>query len=194
MPPSPNNNKTKINKPEKRAENIRNAGIKLKKDYEYFEKINKSYGTAKAFIDFLQELEESFFGKKGGIWNEREAGEKIAKRRVEYLKSTVKENAGALDMVYNDFKGLFQLDRNPYEDTEKLLANYRGCEVCERFIIYLRSVFLLLVDLKGEKITLDKAKDKIRLLEIDELSGKGNIEKADLERIYIEFKTLIEGR
>lgn len=173
---------------------IEEAVEKLEKEYEYFKKTGKNYEAVKNFIGFLQKLEESFLEEGGKTWTEKEAGEKIAKWKIDYLKSTVKESAEALDMVYNDFKGLFQLDGNPYEDSEKLLAHYRGCEVCEQLIMYLRNVFSILVELEKEKIAPDKAKDKIYLLEIENFSGSGNIEKSDLERIYREFKTLIEGR
>jgi hypothetical protein len=179
---------------EKRTEKIKNAGEKLEKDYEYFKKFNKNYEVAKTFIGFVQEVEKAFIANEGEIWSEKGAGEKIASWEIDYLKKNVQENAEALDMVYNDFKGLFQLDKNPYEDTERLLANYRGCKVCEQFIIFLRDIFSILTDVKTEKINVDEAKGKICLLEAKQLSENDNIEQVDLERIYREFKTIIEGR
>jgi hypothetical protein len=180
--------------PEKRAAKIKSTGEKLEKDYEYFEKFNKNYGAVEVFIGFIQEVESAFIADEGEIWSEKGVGEKIAGWEIDYLKKNVQENAEALDMVYNDFKGLFQLDKNPYADTERLLANYRGCNVCEQFIIFLRDIFSILTDVKVGKINIDQAKEKICRLEAQQLSKNGDIEQADLERIYREFKTIIEGR
>jgi hypothetical protein len=179
---------------EKRIEKINSTGEKLEREYEYFEKFNKNYRAVKTFIRFIQEVEKAFLSDEKEIWNEKKVGEKIASWKIDYLKKNVQGNAEVLDMVYNDFKGLFQLDKNPYEDTEKLLANYRGCATCEQFIIFLRDIFSILTDVKTEKINIDEAKGKICLLEAKQLSENDNIEQVDLERIYREFKTIIEGR
>jgi hypothetical protein len=162
-------------------EKVEITSIKLKEKY-------KDYQELVGFVDYIRASESIFLLSKAQNWNAEKLKEGLMKNELHIASMNAGVNEGVFTEIYNDFKTLSGNIGKIYDSAESLLKKYAKDEVCREFILYIRDISIVFVEVRNKEIDFDEAKDRLFNIKMKSLSIDGKHNLGMLEKIYDEFK------
>jgi hypothetical protein len=168
------------------VEKIEIVSMKLKEEY-------KDYQDLVDFIDYLRASEELFITSRIEQWTGEKLRTELIKNELRLASFNTGINEKVFSMLCEDFKTLAVSVSKLYDATDELLKKYADHPECKEFILYLRDISIVFVEVEKEGISFDEAKDRLFNIRMKVISVGGNPEMGILENIYREFKKTIRN-
>lgn len=152
------------------------------------------YSDLKSFAEYLRTVEKMFaennFRKSGLEKSKKDLIEIKIKMLVKYSSL----NEDALNAIYGYFQQAGQTVDKIYEIANELLEKNKEDHDCCDLIIYIRDICVNFLNAENEHISVDELKDRLIKARMEVLSSSGDPDLLTLEKIYKEFKSLLNSK
>lgn len=150
------------------------------------------YSDLKSFVEYLRTVEKVFTEAKFRNWDAERNKNELIKAKINLLSADGIMAEDILNSIYDDFKKAGSDVGKVYVVVNQLLEKYQENAECKEFILYLQYLYINFQSALEEKISMSDLKTRLIKARMEVLASDGNPELIVLERIYDEFKKLLE--
>lgn len=149
------------------------------------------YEDCKSFAEYLRTIEKVFLEAKMRNWDAETNKNELIKAKIKSLAGTRNVGEEVLNSIYDDFKKAGNDVNKIYEIVNKLLEKYSNNSECKEFILYIQYLYVNFQNAEKNRLPMDELKERLIRARMEVLASDGNPELIILEKIYNEFKSLL---
>jgi len=165
----------------RRMEQVEIAVGRLRDRYKKYEGLSR-------FVDYLGATEKLFLEMPFKKENLKD----LKKRLIETDMSRLAQELGIEKEVLVSIREEFQSSQSSvqavFDAADRLMNKYEDCAECKKFILYVRDIHALFLEVGNEEVSSSEFHDRLVMAKMKALSFDGDPELATLETIYNEFR------
>lgn len=151
------------------------------------------YGDCKSFVEYLRTVEKIFLEAKIKNWDAEKSKDELISAKIKMMAAESSIEEDILNSIYSDFKKSNISVGKIYDITNSLIEKYKDNRECSELILYIQHIFITFADAKKEGIGMEELEDRLVRARMDVLSSDGDPNLITLEKIYQEFKKLLNN-
>lgn len=151
------------------------------------------YADLISFVEYVRTVEKMFVENNFGKSTLSQNKDELIKIKIKLLAKNSLMDEDVLNILYDYFKKSGQTIDAIYAATEKLLAENKDNLDSQDFILYVRDIFINFLNAEKENIGVDELKTRLIKARMKVLASNGNPDLISLEKIYTDFRSLLDN-
>lgn len=156
------------------------------------EKYDK-YADCRSFVEYLRTIEKVFTEAKLRNWDAETNKQELIKAKIQALAEAKVVSEEVLNSIYSDFQKAGSDISRIYTVVNRLLEKYAEDAGCKEFILYVQYLYVNFQNAEKESLSMDELKERLVHAHMEVLASDGHTQLAKLEKIYADFKKLLEN-
>ncbi|MDO8240696.1 MAG: hypothetical protein Q7T51_01810 [Candidatus Moranbacteria bacterium] len=151
------------------------------------------YSDLRSFMEYVRTVEKLFIEDGFRKHSLDQSKHELIEIKIKLLAKNSSMSEDALNLMYDYFKKAGQSVDRIYAVTEELLGKNAGNPDRQDFILYVRDIFVNFLNAEKENIGVDELKNRLIEARMKVLASDGNPDLLSLEKIYSEFRELLNN-